>query len=341
MNRTRIPTFLALAATASLTLAGCSGGGGDDVELGPLDTYMDQIYATGEDESVADLVEHESERQQLIADCMTEQGFEYIPVEATPEQFGGEMTEEEEAQAEEEAENWDPLDDAKKYGYWISLMPDEDDESFSGGSVEMPADPNDDYLMSLSESDMTAYQEALSGPMPADDADEEEWQNWAPSGCEGDANTAVGQGAESDPYMDPEFADLMDAMNARYDEIESSPELAEANAAWATCMDGKGFGGFANPDEPQEELNEEYSALMGWDDMDAESEPEPLDAAVEQEFQQREIETAVADYECRADVDHDEAWMRADLASQEKFVEAHRTELDAMVAKFASSGKGA
>lgn len=334
MKNARTMTVTALTMTLGLALTGCAGQGGGDDELGPLDAYLEQsLWGDFDGENWAKTeMQRQNDVEKVVAECMTEQGFEYIPYEYTEEDFGfGSADDDADAEVE-----WNPVEDAKKTGYGISFMYDDSEEALDV-EEDTWVDPNGDYLESLSESDMMAYQEALSGPMPADDADEEEWTNWEPSGCQGEAEETVGGGmdAGSEVYEDPEFTDLMTAIDNRYEEVESAPELVEVQREWASCMDDRGFGGYTNSTEPMEELNAEYAELMGWDDESG-GEIIELDPETEQAFQKKEIETAVADYECQEQAGIDDAWTAADLKSQEKFVEAHRDQLDALVAKYGS-----
>ena len=80
--------LLATASLLALTLAACSNGGPaeeggepaaeEERELGPLDEYFEAMYGDGTQEDAnAQMVRME----EIIAECMREQGFEYTPVD--------------------------------------------------------------------------------------------------------------------------------------------------------------------------------------------------------------------------------------------------------------------
>ena len=77
---------VAVILGAALTLSACSllpGGGGSeklDPEKSPLAEYMDAFYGQQDEDFYA---QQAKEVEELVAECMSDQGFEYIPVDQT------------------------------------------------------------------------------------------------------------------------------------------------------------------------------------------------------------------------------------------------------------------
>ncbi|GHE13437.1 hypothetical protein [Klenkia taihuensis] len=146
MRVRRLPGTALAGAVAALILAGCSssGGGGEaaaEETTSPLGVYLDAVYG-------GDLSEEEQQRrsedqnrrvEELVAGCMQEQGFEYVPNTATGTYTSG-------------GEEWEPEDRewVAQWGYGAVDWPGRDDVPEDGG--EEYVDPNGDYVESLSES---------------------------------------------------------------------------------------------------------------------------------------------------------------------------------------------
>lgn len=328
---------LALLAAATLVLTGCSDGGKSDggatTEDGPLSKYLSTLW-DGEEYTQEKLDAETKQTEELVAACMQKEGFEYIP----NLQSGGTIY-----SSEDEEVEWGSKEFAEQYGYGIVEWPGMNDTPEDDS--EEYVDPNQDYVEALSESEQTAYYEALHGPGPTDeemaameDGDGGYEYDWTKSGCYGAAQHEVQSESSGGmaAYEDPEFTDLFDAMNevwgAAYDEENPSDEVVEINREWADCMADAGHGDFTSPDSVQTVLYEEYDRLQMPDGEDGEW--QELSETEKQKFQEREIDLALADRSCKQKIDYDDKSMKIQFALEQKFVDEHKTELDALVAQY-------
>lgn len=352
-RRAALPA-VALAAALALTACGGAGGTGTKAEaeaeaeetVGPLEAYLNELYESGRG-SAAEAAAQAAEIEERVAACMAAAGFDYTPVPQREEDFayleesiGG-------AGAEPEVGT---VAFAEQYGYGIVAFPgvdgaaaadadveDTDVEDTEAGESEEWVDPNADYLESLSEAERTAYDAALYGEAPSEEelADEDYDPGWEDLGCTGAAQHEVGANAGDNAFLygyeDPEFADLYAAIDRLYAGDEVGAGVAELDAEWAECIAGAGFAEYASPDEAETGLYAEYEALAMPDGEDGEW-VEPGAAELE-EFQRREIEVAVADATCREEVDYAGRLREQTRAREQAFVDEHRAELDALLAK--------
>lgn len=337
------------ACVAVLALAGCTGGGssGDGAArtTGALEAYFERAYGTSDDRSREDQ-EAAQERmhrevEELVAACMREQGFDYVPSESGLTYWADDLDVE-----------WGSPEFAEQYGYGISTDPYgwEDREHDDAAVWE---DPNQEHLEAMSDAEREAYYEALWGPPVEidDDADPEEYAyDWRQSGCQGAAQHEVYEGGDAGDA----FAGLEDEMSRLWEQIATDPRVKELDAAWASCMADAGYGGYAEPSAIMEPLHDEWRGIQGWDDpeyqalqegWDWEAEPDgPADPAVDPDevraFTEREIATAVADVRCQEEVGHVAGYEEVSHELQQEFVDRHAAELDAW-AEAKSAARGA
>jgi hypothetical protein len=332
--------LLGAAGVASLLLTGCTGGGspgGDGTaaprqELGPLEEYLARVYGWPDSDADADEQQAEYDRRQreverLVAECMREEGFDYLPRDDGGMVVAGGGTD----------LAWGSAEFAEQYGYGISTDPWGWDDRDDG---ESPGDPNQEYLDAMSEAERSAYDEALWGPPVEIDEDEYAY-DWTRSGCYGAAQHEVW-----DDDRDGEFAGLEEEMSRLWEQVVSDPRVRELEAAWASCMADAGHGGYDAPDAVTQPLHDAWYAIQGWDDpeyqalldgWDWDADPEgpgepPVDEAEARAFTEREIAIAVADVRCRADVGYEDGYREVSHELQQDFVDQHRAELDAWVA---------
>lgn len=311
----------ALAAAllgGALLLTGCGGGASADPEaeeeVGPLGEYFAQMYP---EQSEEDMAAQMREVEELTAACMQEQGFDYTPMDTS--QAFGDMTVDEDV-------DYDSEEYVATHGYGMTTW---DEEEESAPVEEEWVDPNEDYVSGMSESEQTAFYEALYGPMDVVEETDPEAEmaeyDWTTAGCSGEAQHEV-DGASVDPFSDPAFSSLQEEMDRMYTSVQDDPAVASLDGDWSACMAEAGYD-FPRPDAAWEDISTRSDELYA---ATSETSPEP-DPAAWEELQQLEIDTALADHRCKDEVDYDETYQEVSLRVEQEFVDAHRAELDAMV----------
>ncbi|MGF3057549.1 hypothetical protein [Microbacterium sp. YY-01] len=338
---------LALTAVAALTLTSCSllpGGGSGELtwEDSPLNKYLSAAWDSdlSEEEQMAQFEQQQREEQELLAQCMADEGFEYTPwVQDSSMVFGS-------SGDEDDMPVWEP-DDRKwveKYGYgavyspWDEYYEEHPEEMYEG---EETVDPNQAYVESLSETEQQAYFDTLYGVFD-DEAYEEdeivEW-NWEDSGCQGYASHEVYQ--SQDLLSSDEFAGLLEALQEMGANSEDSPEMREIDNAWSQCMADAGEPGFTTQYAAQESIydamNEVWESF--YDDLDPaifedpEAEvPDPKDSPEMEAIFEQEVALALKDLDCREKVNYTQEQLKAQFAMEERFIQEHKAELDAFKA---------
>ncbi|WP_104192519.1 hypothetical protein [Cryobacterium sp. Y82] len=312
MRHRSLLTAIAAAALLSLTLAGCSGEKAAeklDPAEGPLQKYMSGIYE-GYDEDSA--IAAQNDQEELVATCMSDEGFDYTPVNAS--QYSGMMSDDGE---EYGTEKW-----VAENGYGMSQSPEQIAEQ-EAQSAEI-VDPNQDYLASLSESEQAAYNEALYGPQPTEEelADGSYTDSYETKGCYG----AALQEINGDQPSQEEHAALYEAMSALYEDLQASPAIVKLDAEWAACMADDGYATFAKKADAQESVMNEQNAL--YEDQTGAAPDETILA----DLREKELALAMADYTCAEDVDYTEATTKVQFELEEQFITDHKSELDALIA---------
>ena len=342
MARTR--SFVALIAAATIALTGCGDGakGGDgklDYDDSPLSKYLSSIFSGGlspdatPEEQQAYWNEQQRKTEELVAKCMTEQGFEYFPNNPqvdTPIPVEG------------DTENmWRPDDRdwVEKYGYGAINNPwqeqgDPTVEPLPDPEATAPPNPNDDYVNSLSEAEQQAYYEALYGKQVEPAPGEEPTYDWRNQGCYGAAQHEVN--GES-PWEMAENKAIIEAIQKFYEGLQNLPELAKLNGEWAACMTEAGFSGFRKQEDAAQsiyDLQQKYyeDAYKG-----GEENPDPNIGTMKDpeyaKIAEQEIPLALADLGCREKTDYRQQQLRIQFAAEEQFIADHKEELDAMKAR--------
>jgi peptidoglycan hydrolase-like protein with peptidoglycan-binding domain len=159
------------------------------------------------------------EVEELTADCMRDQGFEYQPVDWSAQ-----------SNPEDELQFSDPVAFGEKYGYGV--MRSYELYELGGGEGQAFEDPNQEYVNSLSPDEQTAYYEALYGAAFEEPADVDgEFVEPAPEamGCSGIASAEVWGERELAPEVEGALEDY-------FANLASDPRLEDAHRAWAGCM---------------------------------------------------------------------------------------------------------
>lgn len=337
-----------IASGAVALLAACGSGGEtaqEDLswEDSPLAEALGSVWGMDQDPEEWEREEAERQREveEVVAACMGEEGFEYLPAV-----FDGGTS------MVVEDDDWGNEEWTAQYGYGVTTDPWMDEQPVE--PEEEWVDPNQDYVDSMSALEQEAYFEALHGPTTIDEdwveGDPEPEYNWEEAGCYGRAQNEVYE--ESDPasqmWQDPAFAEFFAATEKLYEDTQRDPRVAELNAEWVECMDEAGTTGVTSPDTAQEAIWEEYNrmyeeadAQIDWENLDWESlgenaDPvrELMDEAGLAELREREIAMAVADLACKEELDLESRHLAIQFELEKELVETYRTDIEAIIATY-------
>lgn len=293
-----------MGSCVAMVMAACTEAPADEIDL--------QDVLEPDHEAMAQ--EHR-EREEHIAECMAEQGFDYEPrqppdIEAAPMAGHREDLDEEEF--------------VEEYGYGISTW-----EPHHEPMPEPPEDPNEEIREQMDEAELEAWEEALHGDMPEPGEAQPE-EPIEPGGCMGEAFEEM-QGGHRNIREQLPMDELVEA-------VHSDPRIVEANEAWAQCMQERGWDGVSDPHDAREMIFDEYSdvrevpeihPLADPEEAEEMEHPEPeVDEAALAELQERELDVAADDYQCRQDVGLDEVREEVRDEHEAEFVEEHREALE-------------
>lgn len=228
------------------TSSGDTSSGSSDSPIGDLlgipftdDDAMEQYFS--------DL----SRRAEVkIAECMLAQGFEYQVVD-----FGN-------LGAISSATDFESREFVEAYGFGIASNPFE--ESFE--AFDTFVDPNQEYIMALSDGEREAYQTALSGGLP--DFGSDDIQSFQPSGCQGGAYDELFSFGRVFEQFGDEFEEIEEAFNA-------DPRIIEATSGWSSCMTEAGYR-FTDVESAQADIERRYEAIVRDPDAFAEDGAPPI-----------------------------------------------------------------
>lgn len=345
---TRRTTTIVLAVGVALTLGACTGSGtagptdgattsptadasatpvpgdpeGDaSPDPSPTDDYEPSPFESLFSEAYGELTagQYQSEQamaEQIVAECMKEQGFEYIPVDASapPALVPSDQFDPDALQA-------GTLEFAKEFGYGISTWDIGDGEP---ADVELEqVDPNQDYVDSLSESAREAYELALHGVPPTDE--ELASDDWVPDpakgGCYGKSTEEVWNADTA--WNAPQFSSLVEEMSYVTTDLDNDPEVTAAGALWTSCMAQNGYPGLASPWEAPDLI---HVGLRDIWEIGQAPDPEALAA-----LRDKELSVATADFECSEESRFAETYRDAQFRAEQEFIDSHRAELEALV----------
>lgn len=303
-----------LLCAGILALAACSGPAEESgVAQSPIERYM----SAGDGTQLSEAERKEQgdawllANEELIAACMNEQGFDYVPHPPTPMGFDfSTLT----------SPDLDDPEWVQRYGYGIVHGPETE-------VVTIAEDPNEAVLASLSQPEVNAYYVALSGGSGAYTADDE----YIPEkgGCQGAAQIELDS---RDPLRGDEFRPLRDAVNDFYTSLMTTAEIAELDARWADCMDAAGFGPYTLQLDALAEINADLVVMANERGGNAQDDPEM------EKLGAREIEVALADLACREETDYRASYDAIRTTLEERFVEDHLAELESFKAAAEQTG---
>lgn len=335
-SRTRMRAATTALAAATLLLAACSSAesaaASADWVPGPLDEFQARIFGWSTDPNQQETQQEAQARmdadgrriEELVAACMAEYGFTYIP----RDDAGGTVIFGDELDVP-----WGTREFAETYGFGVVNDPWNNREE---QPVDEPIewfDPNQETVDAMSDAERDAWNEALWGP-PQEDGE------WDPmqAGCQGRAQHEV----HNPGAADEQFAALQAEMDTLWERMQTDPRITAVNAEWASCMADAGHPGLPGAHELNNLLWEEWRVVQRWDQHDEifmswdweanpdgpteMPEPDPAEVAA---FAEREIALAVADFDCRQSVDFETVFQDVNHDLQQQFVDRHRAELEA------------
>jgi hypothetical protein len=319
---------IAAAAIVMLVLAGCTPVGEPDPEsTGDALTLIDYAnLARGQTAAAAAYTNQRNiEVENLIAQCMKDEGFDYTPY-TYPVMF---------------VLDWEPdrPDDrawVEQYGYGIV-------DSANGSYWERNAEsqalfasmrppPGSDDVVPLTEAEENARTLALTGAdlsageIPVGTIDFSDWENM---GCQGWANHEWDQ-SHNAPVA--EFSSLLadiEAVQATANRALDTPEAQALTAAWAACMTDAGYPDFT---DPADAVNSFSAATERTPEFPVLDPANAEDAATIAGWAAAEVKQALADLDCRESTGYAQrrAEITADIEAQ--FIADRRAELDALQA---------
>jgi len=299
-------TAAASCAVVVLALAGCTTKEEPPDAVGPASAYIDLVLDVTAESAAQQAIEEE----EVVAACMTEAGFEYLPNTGS-HGFGDGSDLEHPPDSREFAE---------QYGYGMAVVPD-------GLTPGPGVDPNRAYIEAMSASEAAEYYQAYRGDWVGSDSGEE--PDWEQMGCVGKAVLEVYRsGAAADAtYL--ALKDEVDRIEA--DLVPTHPDVVRADAEWSDCMADAGYPDYTRQPEAKARWIEHMN------DPDGNGVGDPGDAAAQARLAPEEIALATADWDCRDRTGYDDVVARVRNAAQQEYVDAHRDELDAWVEKWAES----
>ena len=349
-----------LAVAVGLLVAACYGSAatqGDAVTISPaatpdapattsatlqgsLDEFTMRIFGTLP--AAATQAEHQAATdaahrflEEYTAACMAAQGFTYLPnltnsptVSVIPGPLPG------------------TREFAEQFGFgWSSNrpIPGMFTTGQSGGM-----DPNIELLSTMSAAEQEAWQLALMGDWETLFAEALETgilPDGSQLGCQGAAQDAWGNpGAE-------EFSAIQAEIDHFRNSIDNDSRISALNLEWAVCLSALGFPGRSNPLILRQEMLDEWNLINDWDALNAlgaewdwAGEPDgppgwernvdgvwqiiPTGDAVAA-YRELEIVLALADVDCREQLNYGQRRTAIEYQLQQEFVDANRNELEA------------
>jgi hypothetical protein len=289
-----------------------------------LETLADFFGVSVFDDPQAEEAAHQEfilQFQEALRMCMAEQGFDYMPVLPREDVFRVIAAPEEER--------------VRERGFLITTdvgsgLPDAVDSAW------FTTDPNEDRVAAMSEAEREAWDGMLSS-------------------CEDEASADVpGSGLELAFSTMPEIGDLDERLDA-------DPRVVELESEWSRCMGEQGYE-YSDRDDLLNagllNLRNRFEALMGDDSafnpfagwaaeeiqqfVEGKSDEEiqaffreedqkrldRIDAEALAALQQEEIDLAVADLECRRELDYDETRDAVRKEVEANFIDSNREALE-------------
>lgn len=276
IRRRSLPgAFLLVIAAVSLVAAACGGGSSSGANAPGGEPTRERLPGTKEfGLTEEEYAAHIESVQALIAECMAEAGFEYIPADVETVALAQSAVRVEPGFTREEYK--------KRWGFGVTTR-------FDNVVKEIELGPqNLRIIASLSEADRLAYERTLYGEDPdatfAFTFDEEDFSSTG--GC---TRKAVEQ-VFTPEQLKGTFVNPKDVL------VEEDPRIVEANANWVACMQDAGYSGYLDQDEIIEDFEQRLEELTEGED------PRTLTGAKAERLRQlqaEEIAISLADLDCQ------------------------------------------
>jgi hypothetical protein len=277
---------LIAVAAAAVTVSACGGGGDAASGAGADDGGADAAARTQEPTPTTlpgikefglteeQFAAHVEKTQALVAKCMTDAGFEYVPVDVATIEAAQKRVRTEPGYTRRTYK--------EKWGLAVTTRFDNPVRTVGLGPHNIR------IFQSLSKADQAAYNRTLFGENPDRDfawtLDEEDFSETG--GCTRKAVTAVFTPEQvQGNYVNPK--DVL---------VDNDPRIAKAREDWSACMEERGYEYEEDQDEIIEEYSERLDELLDGDD------PTTLTgerAAALKKLQAEEIKVSLADLECQ------------------------------------------
>jgi len=247
---------------------------GGTVGSAPVGVPEGTVSGTWESE-----VELENDREQFLADCMADHGFEYVPTVYPPEMGAADLDLYLKIDNNAEA----AIKFARKYGFEMFLDPDEAAQlELAGVDDDSPPDPNDAIFEALSDSEKDAYSRVLFDDGGCIEMMEERFPVALP------------------PDLDDETAEALDAIRDEFNErLAADPRIADAEADRRRCLEEAGL-----PEGTvwaEDHMKERFRQAAGLDYMEVEGDlSEVVGEEVLGELRAEERKVAEIDARCRS-----------------------------------------
>lgn len=308
---------------------------GEQRPLSPLEAFEYEIYGLNASAQEREQREYDISVQveDLVAECMKAEGFEYTPQPSRPD-----LSEPGVSVDGVSDENFDDRDWVTRYGYGMVETPQRAMGETLDAGIPKGSDagtPNQQYRATLSSTEEAAYDLAMNGP-----AQTEENFSLANAGCWGQSVLAV---EGEDPSELDEHEPILEAMDEFWNTAGSWPGLAELDSSWASCMAGRGHGGYSRQGDALDDIAAKNGALWetanpdGGSRLPVEQTPPPMAAL--QALAEQERELAIIDFECREEVDYRARYDAIAFAEETRFMSDHKPALDALKAAYELRGE--
>ncbi len=326
----------AMVIALALVAAACSGaadttttagrvGSGDGETLSDFIPGMPSFDPSDQAAALAESRRQEQRVQELVAQCMADQGFEYIPYVPNQDAFG----------------SFDEADYVSEFGFGLAtqILIDES-EMERRFEEEMAQDPNRAIVEAMNPQEQQAYDTALYGEPPdidpetmSEDEIDAYFQDYVPSGCMAEAQNEVYNQGAAEEF----FRQFGDALDEQFRSIESDPRIQGLEERWAACMKDKGYDVTKRTD-PELSIVRRLEAIGVVTDLEVGPEGELMGYGMEavepddprrsqiQAIADEEIALATASYECSKEFA--DVYQEVQQEYEQKFIEQHRAELE-------------